>query len=55
MEISLQEKFIKKIEERYGNWDKAASNFGTTSYGQVAKDLCISSSQFTKLIYGSAT
>ena len=55
MELSYQEKFIKKLEEHYGIWDRLTSNFGSTSFGYIAKDLCISNSQFTKLIYGTAT
>ncbi len=55
MDQNFQEKFIKKLEEKYGVWDKQTSNFGLTSFGQIAKDLCISNSQFTKLIYGTAT
>lgn len=55
MEQNFQEKFIQKLEDKYGSWDKQSSNFGTTSFGQIASDLCISNSQFTKLIYGTAT
>lgn len=55
MEDSLQEKFLLKLEEKYGQKDEVSSRFGTTSFGLVAKDLCMSNSQFTKLIYGNAT
>jgi hypothetical protein len=52
---SLQEQFIEKLEEQYGAWDKTTSRFGPTSFGKIAGDLCISASQFSKLIYGTAT
>ena len=52
---SVQGKFIEKLEKHYGVWEKNTARFGTTSYGKVSKDLCISSSQFSKLIYGNAT
>lgn len=55
MELSLQEQFIQRLETKYGKRDELTSNFGTTPFGQLAKDLCISNSQFTKLITGSAT
>ncbi len=47
--------FIEKLEELYGPWEKSTSRFGEASYGKISKDLCISPSQFSKLIYGSAT
>ena len=55
MEENLNEKFIAKLEEKYGTWTKITSKFGTTSFGVIAKDLSISASQFSKLIYGTAT
>ncbi len=55
MEENLNEKFIQKLEEKYGTWEKITSKFGTTSFGEIAKDLSISASQFSKLIYGTAT
>lgn len=48
-------KFIEKLEEQYGPWEKSTARFGTAPYGKISKDLCISPSQFSKLIYGSAT
>lgn len=53
--MSLTEKFIAKLEEKYGEWNKSTSRFGSTSFGIISKDLSISASQFTKLIYGNAT
>ncbi len=47
--------FINLLEKKYGIWDRNKALFGTTSYGKVASDLSISSSQFTKLLYGTAT
>ena len=47
--------FINLLEKKYGIWDRNKALFGTTPYGKVASDLSISSSQFSKLLYGSAT
>jgi hypothetical protein len=55
MSPEFQKGFIDKLEEQYGPWEKSTSRFGSTSYGKVSKDLCISPSQFSKLIYGNAT
>ncbi|MCB9302876.1 MAG: hypothetical protein H6566_19725 [Lewinellaceae bacterium] len=55
MEPSIQEKFLEKLEEKYGRWSKPTARFGNTSYGEIAKALSISASQFSKLIYGTAT
>ncbi|MGB1121794.1 MAG: hypothetical protein ACPG3Z_07345 [Saprospiraceae bacterium] len=51
----LQSKFIAALERQYGTWEKETARFGSASYGKISKDLCISASQFTKLIYGNAT
>lgn len=50
-----QEKFLGKLEEKYGRWSKPTSKFGNTSYGEIATALSISASQFSKLLYGAAT
>ena len=55
MEERIQEKFIEKLEEQYGTWSRPTAKFGDTSYGEIAKDLSISASQFSKLLYGTAT
>lgn len=55
MEASIQEKFLEKLEEKYGAWSKPTAKFGNTSYGEIANALSISASQFSKLIYGTAT
>jgi hypothetical protein len=55
MEQSLKDKFIAKLEEKYGPWNKTTSKFGATSFGVISQDLSISASQFSKLIYGTAT
>jgi len=55
MAENLHEKFIDKLVEKYGVWEKVTSKFGSRSFGKIAEDLCISSSQFSKLISGTAT
>lgn len=55
MSESLHERFIQKLEAQYGPWEKTTSRFGSATFGRIAKDLCISASQFSKLIYGTAT
>jgi hypothetical protein len=55
MEHSLKDKFITTLEEKYGPWNKSTSKFGATAFGVISQDLSISASQFTKLIYGTAT
>lgn len=47
--------FLLHLADTYGEWDKNSSRFGTFSYGDIANDLCISASQFSKLLYGTAT
>lgn len=51
----LQEIFILQLIKNYGVWEKNSARFGTYSYGDIADELCMSSSQFSKLLYGSAT
>jgi len=53
--VSLQDQFIEKLKLKYGDWVKVTSQFGTNTFGQIADDLCISASQFSKLISGTAT
>lgn len=55
MERSLQDEFLAKLAECYGEWDRVGSRFGAAPFGKVAQDLSISPSQFSKLIYGTAT
>ena len=55
MEKDLHQQFIGELERKYGPWEELTSQFGTSSYGDIAKDLCISASQFSKLISGTAT
>ncbi|MCB0585646.1 MAG: hypothetical protein KDD06_10040, partial [Phaeodactylibacter sp.] len=55
MPEELKERFIAKLEEQYGPWEKMTSRFGNATFGKVAKDLCISASQFSKLLSGNAT
>lgn len=51
----LHQEFITGLEEHFGIWEKSSSKFGSTSYGEVASELYISASQFSKLIAQSAT
>lgn len=55
MLAQLQEEFITRLEAWYGPWERTTSKFGTSSFGKIAEDLCISPSQFSKLIAGTAT
>ncbi|MCB0643384.1 MAG: hypothetical protein KDC44_17160 [Phaeodactylibacter sp.] len=55
MSENLTEQFIEKLEQQYGPLEKMTSRFGNATFGKIAKDLCISASQFSKLIYGTAT
>lgn len=55
MENDFHQQFINKLEEKYGKWEKGTSNFGKSSFGIIADDLCISKSQFTMLISGKGT
>ena len=47
--------FTSRLEKKYGKWDRNKALFGTTPYGKIASDLSISNSQFSKLLYGTAT
>ena len=47
--------FTSLLEKKYGIWNRNKALFGTTPYGKIASDLSISSSQFSKLLYGTAT
>lgn len=55
MTDSYNEQFIARLEAHYGPWEKETSRFGNAPFGKIARDLSISASQFSKLIYGSAT
>lgn len=55
MEESLKDRFTAKLETHYGEWDKMASRFGSATFGEISHELSISPSQFSKLIYGTAT
>jgi len=50
-----REQLISALEDTYGPWEKMTSRFGTNSFGQIADQLCLSNSLFTKLISGTAT
>jgi len=51
----LKETFFEKLIDKYGQWDRNSARFGTYSYGEIADDLSMSGSQFSKLLYGTAT
>lgn len=55
MEGNLKDIFKEKLTTLYGDFHPIVSKFGTSSFGKISSDLCISSSQFSKLISGSAT
>lgn len=55
MEGNLKDVFKEKLRALYGDFHPIVSKFGTSSFGKISSDLCISSSQFSKLISGSAT
>lgn len=55
MEGNLKDVFKDKLKELYGDFQPIVSKFGIASFGKISSDLCISSSQFSKLISGSAT
>ncbi len=55
MEGNLKDVFKDKLKELYGDFHPIVSKFGVTSFGKISSDLCISSSQFSKLISGTAT
>jgi hypothetical protein len=55
MEENLHTTFKNKLEGLYGIFEPLTSKFGNDSFGKISSDLCISSSQFSKLISGSAT
>ena len=55
MQPDLRSQFITLLEQKYGTWNKTTSRFGATPFGTISKDLNIGASQFSKLIYGTAT
>jgi len=54
-ELSLREKFLETLSQIFGERDLITSRFGSTSLGQIAERLSLSSSLFTKLLSGTAT
>ena len=55
MDSKLNQEFITALEAHFGAWERNTSRFGNASFGRIAKELCMSPSQFSKLIYGTAT
>lgn len=55
MDDKIKDEFIVALEEHFGRWERNTSRFGNASFGRIAKELCMSPSQFSKLMYGTAT
>ena len=55
MESNLHQEFIATLVNYYGGWHKVTSKFGNHSFGEISDELCVSASQFSKLISGTAT
>ncbi len=55
MENKFTDRFIAELETHYGAWERNTSRFGNASFGRIAKEMCMSPSQFSKLLYGTAT
>ncbi len=51
----LQTRFFQQLTKKYGEWDKNSARFGKHPYGKIADDLSMGGSQFSKLLYGTAT
>ncbi len=47
--------FVSNLEKKYGQWNRSKALFGSTPYGEIARNLSISNSQFSKLLYGTGT
>ena len=52
---NFQELFFERLIAQYGEWKKESHLFGRHTYGELSELLCISASQFSKLISGTAT
>lgn len=51
----LHEKFISKLEVRYGKFNVTTNKFESTSNSIIARDLFYSDSQFSRLIHNTAS
>lgn len=52
---SHHKEFVSKLELIYGNFDSVKNKFESTSNSRIARDLCYSDSQFSRLINNSAS
>ncbi|MCM8569322.1 hypothetical protein NE848_08020 [Gramella jeungdoensis] len=47
--------FVSKLETKYGQFDSGKNKFESTSNSRIARDLCYSDSQFSRLINNTAS
>lgn len=47
--------FVSKLESKYGHFDSVKNKFESTSNSRIARDLCYSDSQFSRLINNTAS
>lgn len=52
---SHHKEFVTKLESVYGQFDSGKNNFESTSNSKIARDLCYSDSQFSRLINNTAS
>ncbi|MDN3595964.1 hypothetical protein [Zunongwangia endophytica] len=53
--IENHQEFISKLETSYGKFNSENKKFESTSNSKIARDLCYSDSQFSRLINGTAS
>ncbi|MDR5591911.1 hypothetical protein [Christiangramia sp. SM2212] len=52
---SFHKEFVTKLESIYGNFNSDKNKFESTSNSKIARDLCYSDSQFSRLINNTAS
>lgn len=52
---SYHNQFVSKLESIYGNFNSVKKKFESTSNSKIARDLCYSDSQFSRLINNTAS
>ena len=52
---SYHKEFVEKLESVYGNYNSVKNKFESTSNSKIARDLCYSDSQFSRLINNTAS
>ena len=52
---SYHKEFVSKLESIYGNFNSVKKKFESTSNSKIARDLCYSDSQFSRLINNTAS